>query len=229
MCVGGGILSHLTKQSCSGISGLLRKKFSGTVGRLQELGNFNCNTFPYQEEWVLFLIYEPGCNLFLNCREQLSTTPWWPFAADCARPAGWREKSVLGMETFEEELEPTKGQGDGGRLGDIQLIQSPLPLDTLKSFFNIFNEKYGHILFHWQLRDQPCINPLLCAPIYVFNHSSYEVENAQFCHSIHDCSLEILLHFFMLNLKFGTFLFVTLFSSFLPFHLKISHLGPRQY
>lgn len=70
LCVLGGIVSHLTKQSCSGISSLLRKKFSGTVGRLQELGNFNCNTFPYQEEWGLFLVYEPGCNLFLNCREQ---------------------------------------------------------------------------------------------------------------------------------------------------------------
>lgn len=70
LCVLGGILSHLTKQSCSGISSLLRKKFSGTVGRLQELGNFNCNTFPYQEEWGLFLVYEPGCNLLLNCREQ---------------------------------------------------------------------------------------------------------------------------------------------------------------
>lgn len=121
-------------------------------------------------------------------------------------------------------------RGTGWGLGDIQLIQSPLLLETLKSFFfNIFNEKYGHILFYWQLRDQPCINPLLCAPIYVFNHSSYEVDNAQFCHCFHDCSPEILLHFFMLNLKFDTFLFVTLFSSFLPLHLKISHLGPRQY
>lgn len=46
LCVSGGILSHFTKQSCSGISWPLRKTFSGTVGRLQELGNLNCNTFP---------------------------------------------------------------------------------------------------------------------------------------------------------------------------------------
>lgn len=128
VCWGGGILSHLTKQSCSGISSLLRKKFSGTVGRLQELGNFNCNTFPYQEEWFFFLVYEPGCNLFLNCREQLSTTPWWSFAADCARRAGWREKSVLGMETFEHRGGVGTNQGSGGRGGVWGTSNSSSPL-----------------------------------------------------------------------------------------------------
>lgn len=95
--------------------------------------------------------------------------------------------------SIEEELEPTKGQGHGG-CGGHPTHPVPSAVGYAEEFFNIFNEKYGHILFYWQPRDQPCLNALLCASIYVFNHSSFEVDNAQFCHCFHDCSPEILLH-----------------------------------
>lgn len=232
MCVGGGILSHLTKQSCSGISSLLRKTFSGTVGRLQELGNFHCNTFPYQEECFFFSRIWTRLQSFFKLQGTIINDALMTFCCGlCETCRMAREVRIRNGDVWasRRSWNQPRVRGTGGGWGTSNSSSPLCRWLRWRVFFNIFNEKYGHILFYWQLRDQPCINPLLCAPIYVFNHSSYEVDNAQFCHSFHDCSPEVLLHFFMLNLKFHTFLFVTLFSSFPPLHLKISHLGPRQY
>lgn len=40
------------------------------------------------------------CRNLSNRREQSSTTPWWRFSVEFARPAGWRARSVSGTERF---------------------------------------------------------------------------------------------------------------------------------